>query len=273
MQGNTSMFRAQAKRLLELLLRLTPVAVRDRLLMHLLYRTSDAVRYQFGFPTMAGLLGHLAENGFNPTLIVDIGACVGDWGTMAAGIFRQAQIVMIDGNPDNRIALERAERAIGPSARHQILLLGPEQRKGVAFYIQGGGGSSVLQELTATDRHVARLPMQTLDSLFEKEPIALPVLLKLDVQGFELEVLRGGKALLDRAEVVILETSLLPYNKDAPLFAEVVAFMEKADLFVYDFCGQWRRQTDHTLFQTDVVFVRQHSTLRSASILAQRARG
>ena len=114
MQGNTSMFRAQAKRLLELLLRLTPVAVRDRLLMHLLYRTSDAVRYQFGFPTMAGLLGHLAENGFNPTLIVDIGACVGDWGTMAAGIFLAVQIVMIDGNPDNRIALGemRSERSV-----------------------------------------------------------------------------------------------------------------------------------------------------------------
>ena len=116
--------------------------------------------------------------------------------------------------------------------------------------------------------------MQTLDSLFEKEPIALPVLLKLDVQGFELGVPRGGKALLDRPEVVILETSLLPYNKDAPLFAEVVAFMEKADLFVYDFCGQWRRQTDHTLFQTDVVIgaTAQHPAL-FASILAQRARG
>ena len=56
-----------------------------------------------------GLLGHLAENGFNPTLIVDIGACIGEWGTMAARIFPLAQIVMIDGNPGAMVVDSRGE--------------------------------------------------------------------------------------------------------------------------------------------------------------------
>jgi hypothetical protein len=63
--------------------------------------------------------------------------------------------------------------------------------------------------------------------------------------------------------VVILEVSLLPYNEGAPLFGEVVAFMAKAGFAVYDFCGQHRRQSDHALFQTDVVFVRADSSLRA----------
>jgi FkbM family methyltransferase len=257
------MIRPLARRMLELLLRLTPRGVRDRLLLHLLHRTSDAVRFRAGIPTMAGLLGHLAEGGFSPKLILDVGACVGDWATAAAGIFPRARLVLIDGNPDNRGPLERAARALGPRARLEMFVLGPERRDEVAFFVQGGGGSSVLPELTAIDRRVARLPMATLDSLFADAPADPPVLLKLDVQGFELEVLRGGRAVLDRAEVVILETALLPYNDGAPLFAEVVAFMEQAGLVVYDFCGQWRRQTDHTLFQTDVAFVRRDSPLRS----------
>ena len=96
----------------------------------------------------------------------------------------------------------------------------------------------------------------------ESRPYNSPVLLKLDVQGFELQVLLGGTSTLNRAEVVIMETSLLPYNENAPLFAEVVAFMADREFVAFDFCGQTRRQTDDTLFQTDVVF-KKDSSLRA----------
>jgi hypothetical protein len=69
--------------------------------------------------------------------------------------------------------------------------------------------------------------------------------------------------MLRAAELVILETSLLPYNEGGVLFSEVVQFMANHGLVVYDFCGQFRRQTDHTLFQTDVAFARFESELRS----------
>ena len=39
--------------------------------------------------------------------------------------------------------------------------------------------------------------------------------------------------------------------------------MDAAGFVPYDFCGQARRQEDHALFQTDVVFVRKDSSLRS----------
>ena len=62
--------------------------------------------------------------------------------------------------------------------------------------------------------------------------------------------------------MVIMETSLVPYNENAPLFAEVIAFMEQREFLPFDFCGQARRQTDDTLFQADVAFVRKDSPLR-----------
>ncbi len=254
--------RSLARRIVQFCLQMLPVSFRDRPLVNLLAHGSELTKFRCGFPTVAGLLRNLKNNGFRPATIIDVGAYVGEWSRMAASIFPSAQLLMIDGNPENEALLEVAQRHIGPRSRYSILLLGPEERDEVTFY-QLGSGSSVLQELTSFDRRKVELPMGTLDGLHRDRGVGLPILLKLDVQGFELDVLRGGPKILNCAEVVILETALLPYNKDAPLFSEVVAFMQNSGFAVYDFCGQFRRQTDNALFQTDVAFVKQSSELRA----------
>jgi hypothetical protein len=126
-----------------------------------------------------------------------------------------------------------------------------------------GTGSSVLSERTSADRNEVKLRMSTLDALVAGD-VQLPILLKLDVQGYELEVLRGARTVLSKAEVVILECSLIEYNDGAPLFAETVSFMKERGFVVYDFCGQMRRESDGALFQTDVIFTREDSALRKA---------
>lgn len=213
-------------------------------------------------PTLPAVLRHLKHLQFKPGTVVDVGAYVGDWSRVAAPVFPQAQFILIDANADNAEALDRASREIGERARPFIALLGREDGATVDFYCSGTG-SSVLRELTSfPEGSIVRLPMRTLDAVVARS-VPTPVLLKLDVQGFELEVLRGGARLLEHTEVVVLETSLLPYNSGAPLFAQVVAFLDATGFVVFDFCGQLRRQTDSVLFQTDVVFVRRDSKLRA----------
>jgi hypothetical protein len=90
-----------------------------------------------------------------------------------------------------------------------------------------------------------------------------PLLLKLDVQGFELEVLAGAQSTLDRTEVVVSEVSLLPYNKGAPLMHEVIAYLAEREFLPYDICGGLRRTSDMALFQTDMIFARRGSELRA----------
>jgi FkbM family methyltransferase len=172
---------------------------------------------------------------------------------------------MFDGDPENEPALHNAVREIGARSSYFLSLLGAEKKDAVTFYRPEAGttGSSVLPELTSYDKEAIKLRMNTLDSLIEGVELSGTLLMKLDVQGFELEILKGGKKALGASEVVIMEASLLEYNEGAPLFADVVAFMRQEGFEVYDFCGQNRRETDQALFQTDVVFARRESGLRA----------
>ncbi len=214
-----------------------------------------------GFIDHTGLLKHIKSNGFFPQTIIDAGAFVGDWSRTAKTVFPDARTIMVEGNEENREHLVAATRELNDS-EYALAVLGPESDAEVVFHVQSQG-SSVLQELTPFAGQKKVVAMTRLDDLMAGRKMPEPILLKLDVQGFELEVLRGAPATLARSEVVILEAALLPYNQGAPLFAEVISFMADADFVVYDFCGDHRRESDSALFQADVVFARTNSQLRA----------
>ena len=242
-----------------------PPSVRDPLVSLFLGGLPESLQFRLGLPSVIGLLENIKQNGFAPQTIIDIGANVGDWSRMAYQVFPSARFFMIDGNPDNEPSLRNSASGFGQNSEYSMMVLGPEEKDSVTFY-RLGTGSSVLPELMPFDRSQesqVTLPMHTLDGFMRSRQYDSPVLLKLDVQGFELQVLLGGTATLSRAEVVIMETSLLPYNLNAPIFADVIAFMAEREFVAYDFCGQARRQTDFALFQTDVVFTRKDSALRA----------
>ena len=228
---------------------------------------SETEKFRIGLPTVYGLLENIRENGFSPVAIIDVGANVGDWSRTASSVFASSRILMFDGDPDNEPALLKTVREIGSRSEYLLTLLGPEKKDAVTFYKHnpdiGTTGSSILPELTSFEKEAITLPMDTLDHLTGGAALRAPLLLKLDVQGFELEVLKGGKRTLRLSEVVIMEASLLPYNEGAPLFADVVAFMNEEGFVAFDFCGQFRRESDHALFQTDVAFARRESRLRA----------
>ncbi len=214
-----------------------------------------------GFPCVEGALELARRSGFQPAAIVDVGAYIGNWSRMAQAIFPSASIVMVDANPENEGALAVAAKSMGNNTKRFIALLGPERREKVTLF-QNQTGTSVLRELTSYKAKQVDTPMCTLDELLAQEGLAEPLLLKLDVQGFELEVLRGSGRILGASELVVLEVSTLPFNEGAPLFAEVIHFMAEHGFDVFDFCGQARRDSDNALFQIDVLFANRNSRLR-----------
>jgi FkbM family methyltransferase len=110
------------------------------------------------------------------------------------------------------------------------------------------------------------VPVVTIDSLLDERAIDMPDLVKLDVQGFELEVLRGGRRLFGAVEAFVLETSFYRFHTGMPLFHEVVAFMAERDYYAYGFGGWLRRPSDRALAQADVCFARKTGILRASDL-------
>ena len=226
--------------------------VMQRVARRILAALDDETKFDCGVPSMWGSLGHLSRS-FRPGGIIDIGANVGDWGRAASKIF-DCPVHMIEAQPRLEPHLRKTHLP------YTITLLGPEARREVPF-ILSGTGSSVLKELTGFETEQTMLPMRRLDDLALH--LSPPLLLKIDVQGFELEVLKGAPETLRQTEVVLSEISLIPYNEGAPLMHEVISYLAERDFLPYDICGGWRRQSDGALAQTDMIFVRRDSDLRA----------
>ena len=105
------------------------------------------------------------------------------------------------------------------------------------------------------------VPVRTIDSLLAEGKIAPPQLVKIDVQGYELNVLNGGTKLFETTEVFILEVSLFEFLPGMPVVHQVVDYMTRRHYVLFDIAGHLRRPHQADLGQLDLVFVRQDSPL------------
>lgn len=216
-------------------------------------------RERFDATNAINRLRHLKEKGFTPQTILDCGAYQGEWTNMAKEVFPDANVLMIEAQPEKRVFLEQI-KANHKFVDYIITALGPENGEGLPFYFMETG-SSFLEEQSDMPRKIINLPMRTVDSLMKEKGISEVSLLKLDVQGYELEVLKGAIDTLSKIAVIFMEVSFLPYNKSAPLFREVVCFMADQGFLVYDIASVYRWK-DGTLLQADIVFVHENSSWR-----------
>jgi hypothetical protein len=111
----------------------------------------------------------------------------------------------------------------------------------------------------------SQAPMRSLDSLVESDGLPPPDLIKIDVQGFELEVLKGGERALAGAQAALLEVNWCAFAPGVPLVDEVVAYMSGRGFAWWDVMGLLRRPADDALWQMDVMFVRRDHALRGES--------
>ncbi|MBK8284631.1 MAG: FkbM family methyltransferase [Ahniella sp.] len=123
--------------------------------------------------------------------------------------------------------------------------------------------SSVLSEHVAKHARSRTFESVALDDWWERsDRIDPPDFIKLDVQGFELEVLKGAERLLPNVEVILAEVNLLDIHKDVPLVHEVSNWLADHGFVSFDVAGLTRRPLDRALWQMDLVFVRRDGRFR-----------
>ncbi len=196
----------------------------------------------------------LAQRGFQPQFMVDVGACDGDWTRMFKRVWPECHALMIEARDSQYGSLTDTADDVG-DASIRIVVLGRSDGEWVEF-ADMGTGSSVFDEQSPYRRTMASVRTSRLDAvLIDRPPVDF---LKLDVQGYELEVLKGGPRALSQAQAVLLEASLVPTNTGCPLIAEVMAFMTAAGFRLLNVCHLTRRR-DFVLWQVDLLFLRDDS--------------
>jgi len=205
-------------------------------------------------------LESLNKKGFVPDIIIDVGCGYGEWFLKANKIFNNSKFYLFDADKTNEKKLNKLKTKF-ENMNYKICLLSDEPKK-QRFY-RMGYGSSVYEEKSDYPREVDNLDSSTLNQELDIDLIKKSKnMIKLDVQGAELDVLKGLQDNLSLFEIVILEASLREHNLRSPLFHEVCEFMKQKNYTIYDFCDLKRLGNDKsTLVQLDCVFVKNNSLL------------
>jgi len=161
--------------------------------------------------------------------VLDVGASNGQFALFAEGRFPAAQILSFEPLKEPASTLRRVT---GDRVRVETVALG--SAAGLAeINVSGRDDSSSLlpigerqvREFPGTARQsTATIEVSTLDSAVNGS-VARPCLLKIDVQGFELEVLKGAHEVLGQVDEALVECSFVELYEGQALADEVIAFM------------------------------------------------
>lgn len=206
----------------------------------------------FEAPDTEASLRRMQRLGFNPAVVIDVGAYIGEWTRGFKRIFPSARILMVEPQPSHLDRLRPVAAAFN-GVELAPVLCGAQERGSVPFHMCESARPTVVSTIS--------VPMTTFDKFTANKVFARPDFLKLDIQGYELEVLRGGELALASADAVLMEVNLLGILDGAPLFHEATQFMSERGFQVYDICSFFRRPYDGALWQVDVIFVRSSSLL------------
>ena len=120
-----------------------------------------------------------------------------------------------------------------PSIIYKICLLS-NQIKDLTFYNMGYG-SSVYEEKTNFERTVEKITSSTLDVELENLPInTTNNIIKLDVQGSEMNIIEGADKFCDRILGFEIEVEFMEFYENQPLFSEINSYMISKGYLLFD---------------------------------------
>lgn len=193
---------------------------------------------------------------YNPKYIIDIGAHIGNFSKGIYNHYKDCRFMLIEANKNCETHLQNLP------FEYQIVALSDGQTQSDLFIEKSNPiatGASLKKENTVYyddgKFDTVQVTTNTLDNLclFEKNLVDL---LKLDTQGSELDILRGGIKTLHRSKLVLLEVSTLEYNQNAPLFDVIFDFMKINSFEILDIINFLRMDNGQNkmIVQMDVLF-------------------
>jgi len=202
--------------------------------------------------------------GYGTGTVLDVGANIGQYGRRLRALGFAGRIISFE-PLSSALPMLRAASAGDPAWEVHPFGLGEHETVGTINVSANSCSSSLLDTMA---RHVEAAPgaryvgqepvsVRRLDAVMPGLGLAeTPVHLKIDTQGYELNVLKGTGAALSRVHTVEVELSLVPLYKDGPEFEEVYGWLAgqgfhlvfAAPAFIDTATGEW--------LQIDGIFTR-----------------
>jgi len=197
--------------------------------------------------------------GIEPATVIDVGANKGQFSFFASCRWPAATLHAFEPLPEPRA---RLESLLSSRATIHACAVGVADAE-AEIHIASRADSSSLLPLGEEQSRIfgvdavstLTVPVRRLDGVLPPGTVAGPALLKIDVQGFEYEVLQGIGALAPSIEWIYLEVSFLELYSGQRLFGEVDALLRSLG---YRLQGQYNTHlTDEGApVQADALYVR-----------------
>ena len=142
---------------------------------------------------------------------------------------------------------------------YSICLLSDSEKE-VDFYIRKNEprctGNSIYRENTSfyddDQIIVEKKQTKTLSNLLNNQTFDL---IKIDVQGSEIDIINGGLDIIKEAKGILMEVSLMEYNQNAPTKEFVYEYMDNLGFKPVELIGNINHPLTYELIQQDILFL------------------
>lgn len=196
--------------------------------------------------------------GISPDFVIDVGAAEGKWSRLCSGIWPDASFILIEPLVEHEPTLQ--ELAARERWRYERFVAG-EGPGFVDFTITNDLDGSGVYDSGGPDTR--RIEVRALDTVM---PDSGRGVLKLDTHGYEVPILNGAAALLERIDLAVIEVYGHRISGPCLLFHEICALMAAKGFRVAAVVNPMKRPRDGVFWQADFFFLRDsHAVFRDNS--------
>lgn len=203
----------------------------------------------------------LANSGIKTVL--DVGAHMGEFAERIRTILPNAKLVCFE--PLETPFTELTRRFAGDTSFRAFRIALGEVPGRCEFHHNEYAPSSSLLKMAdlhkeaftfAVQDKIEVIEVQRLSDVVRGLDVQDPVLLKLDVQGFEDKVIAGGEDVVARSQIILVEVSFEPLYEGGPLFDDIYRILKARGFTYRGNFEQLLSPTDGRVLQADAIFCR-----------------
>ncbi len=195
------------------------------------------------------------------TTVIDVGVADGTpelWSAFPADSYKY---LLIEANPFYAEKLKTTAKKM--NAILETVFCGDHD--GIETFITDSaydaGKASKYSRKTGGNEKRSEIPSLTLDTIVKKHSLPSSFIIKIDVEGAELDVLRGATETLKHTEAIIVETPVVLRKENASSFGGIIAYLYEKGFTVFDISEMSYHHKTGFLNLANTIFIQQNNPI------------